>query len=167
MEILLTPKGQNALIELIVSGSSDFKARVSKAWSTLGQRIVRNIVIQQLSGRRGNMYLNRRSGNAARALNTTTNQSGGDVVQRFFLSSSNPASRYLPVHDKSWLGNRRIVPTRKRFLVWQENGKWRHAKSVFIPARTHIVETIVKEGTAGRWNTLTEILSSLMKTKKS
>jgi len=164
---IYTVRGKKRLKQLLDKGSSNFLPEVRKRWAIDGQQVVGKIVREQLSGRPG---LKRVSGDAARALNTTTIQEGNsDVVQKYFIPESNPAKVYLPIHDKSWKKSRIIRPKNKKYLHFKwGKGKndWAMTKRVKIPRRTNIIETIVKDGKRRRAISLNTILRELIPVSK-
>jgi len=142
----LTIRGRKALQRIFKRGSTSFLKDIHRAWTLDSNTLLGDIIKTQLSGRRGNVFLNRRTGNAARALLNRTQIVGGDVISKFFLDANNPAKRYLPIHDSSWPKSRTIVPKAKKYLKFQtRDKKWHTVKSVTIPERTNIVETIKKK----------------------
>ena len=125
-----------------------FLSMVRDAWSKEGHSLIGEVVREQLSGRRGGMGLDRRSGNAARAMNVVTKKTSNDVIQKFFVAAANPAKHYLFVHDKvreklsGDISQGKIKAKNKPWLVFQVGGQWRRAKEVTIPQRTDVVGTI-------------------------
>jgi hypothetical protein len=177
---LFTVTGQDLIKQLYKKASVNFIKDVRKSWSRSAQIVNRGIITSQLSGRKGSMGLNRKSGNAARALNSRTAIQGGDVVQRVFLAKNNPAHRYLPIHDKSreaGLGDfaKGIInhPGGTPYIVTDKGAKWLKKDGVYpksvrftkphniqIPVRTTILETLRKEGGRMRIKSLDEVLQS-------
>lgn len=140
----LSIKGQEKLIRILQTGHTRFLKDVAKRWQLDGQRTIALIVRKMLTGRPG---LRRVTGNAARALGTVTKIVGRDVVQKFFLVSSNPAKTYLPIHDKSRKGDGVIRARTKPYLVFKtREGNWVSKKQVRIPIRTDILGAIDKVG---------------------
>jgi hypothetical protein len=141
-----------------------FIGLIAKRWRSAGNELVREIVREQLSGRRGNKGLNRTTGNASRALNIKTEKLVDDVVQTLFLSKTNPAKDYLPMHDASRKGDGIIKAKSKPYLHFpikgvrthgkggkrlkrarKETQGWVKVKQVKIPVRTNIIETYMKK----------------------
>jgi len=138
---------------------------VRDLWAETDSGTVGNIIKDQLSGRKGNFGLFRRSGNAARALNVKVRRLKNDVVSTLFLLNRGGVKKYLPIHDKSWKGSRVIKAKNKPYLVFKmetsarifsKSGKklkkavagftWIRTKQVTIPERTDILGFYLNEG---------------------
>lgn len=124
--------------------SSGFLKDLKIAWSEIGNSLVSGVVKTQLSGRPG---LERVTGNAARALNVNTKIKSNNVVQKFYLQSSNPAKIYLPMHDKRRKGSGYITSKNSSHLHFKtKSGDWVKTDKVYIPVRTDIYGYIDEKG---------------------
>lgn len=119
---------------------------IKNAWSKADNITVGEIIKSQLSGRRGGKGLKRISGQAARALNVKTQIVGKNVISTLFIPLSNPAAKYLPIHDKSRKGDGVIRPKNKEYLHFKTPTGWVKTKEVHIPVRTNILEYYMKTG---------------------
>jgi len=142
-----------------------FLYEVKQGWSIAGQQVVGNVVRDQLTGRKGDIGLNRRTGNAARVLNTITEIIDFDVVQTFFLVADNPAKNYLPIHDASRKKaggdfGRGIIRARNApYLVFRtDDGAWHTRKKVKMPQRVNILAQIEKDGRRLRFAAIKQAL---------
>lgn len=139
----LTFKGVSKALENLAAKNAKFLTAVAKNWSTGANTLVSDIVRTQYSGRPA---LNRKSGNLARLIQTTTAIEGDNVITRFFINSSNPARIYWKTHDKVQR-RRTIRATGGGFMTFKlPNGEWRKVKKVYIPARTNVIGALNKGG---------------------
>jgi len=154
-EMRFTIKGAREVFQHFNAKNKKFFSAVAKNWALGAQLLIAKIVREQFSGRPG---LKRKSGNAARALQSRTRREGFDVVQRIFINPSNPARIYIPNHDKS--GRRKVLrPTNKPYMTFRaDDGRFIRTKRVVLVKRTDIVGSFKREGRAFRAAGINEAL---------
>jgi len=155
---------------------------IKKRWTILGGELIKEIVREQLSGRRGKKGLNRGRGNAARALNVSTKQTAKDITQKLFLVKSNRASKYLPYHDESRKWDGIIRPKKKKALafkvhkstrIFSKKGKRLKkaqrqydkvvVKKVFLPVRTSILSVYLKKTKPKLFEAIQDAVAEMMR----
>lgn len=172
-ETFLTKIQVDSLVRLIKKVSESFLPLVKKKWQTLGHEQIGLIVKDEMSGRPG---LNRRSGNAARALSPITEIQGLDVTTKWVAGG--PAAKYLPVHQYGAI----IKPINGAYLRFQIKGgvyasslktkqvkkvktlsNWVTVKQIVIPKRLHIIERFENPGTKLRAEAVIQAMEELSK----
>jgi len=134
------------VFDLLKRNNQKFLQDVKRRWVMDAQDIIALINRARLTTG-GNNSLKRRSGQASRVImsRTTITKLTQTVVNKFFLDKNNPASVYLPVHDKSYKGSRIIRPKRGKWLKFKTaDGNWVTTNRVFIPPRTDIMQILTK-----------------------
>jgi hypothetical protein len=89
-------------------GAKTLLPKIRKEWNKDSLYIAGQVTKNQLSGRRGQKGLNRRSGAAAESILGRARIENKDVVAKVYLDKGNRAREYLPIHDASWTKSRTI-----------------------------------------------------------
>lgn len=143
MTMRFTFKNVKISLDQMNKKNKKFLQAIFISWKLNSNLLLKKVISDNYSGRPGLM---KKSGNASRAIKTTTIRKGFNVITRFFIDPNNPARVYIPIHDK--IRRSRIIrATSSKFLTYKlPDGTWRKSKSVFIPQRTDVFGQITRGG---------------------